>query len=65
MTSSCYALQVDDVLKEDAEKAQSLEEVIAELERLQMSEAEKEHQLAQTQEQLQVCKQLPQLDHLY
>ena len=48
-------LQVDDVLKEDAEKAQSLEEVIAELERLEASEADKSTQLAAAQEQLQVC----------
>ena len=49
------------MLKEDAEKAQSLEEVIAELERLQMSEAEKETQLAQAQEQLQVRKRVAHL----
>ena len=49
-----FSLQVDDVLKEDAEKAESLEEVIAELERLQASEAKKESQLAAAQQQLQV-----------
>lgn len=46
--------QVDDVLAEDAEKAQSLEEVIAELERLQVSEAAKDRQLAESQSRLQV-----------
>lgn len=53
-TSDCCIWQVDDVLKEDAEKARSLEEVIAELERLQTSEREKDSELAESQALLQV-----------
>ena len=46
--------EVDDVLREDAEKAAGLEEVIEELERLQQSEAGKTEQLAGSQQHLQV-----------
>ncbi len=46
--------EVDDVLREDAEKAASLEEVIEELERLQQSEADKTQQLKSSQLDLQV-----------
>ena len=56
---TCCICQVDDVLKEDAEKARSLEEVIAELERLQTSEREKDSELAESQALLQVCGFLP------
>ena len=51
--------EVDDVLREDAEKAAGLEEVIEELERLQQSEAGKAQQLAGSQQQLQVGLLLP------
>ena len=54
MLDTCCFCQVDDVLKEDAEKARSLEEVIAELERLQTSEREKDSELTETQALLQV-----------
>ncbi len=46
--------EVDDVLREDAEKAASLEEVIEELERLQQSEADKARQLQTSQQAAQV-----------
>lgn len=45
---------MDDVLREDSEKAASLEEVIEELERLQHSEAEKAKELQLSQQMIQV-----------
>ena len=46
--------EVDDVLRADAEKAESLEEVIEELERLQQSEADKDRQLQSSRDAVQV-----------
>lgn len=45
---------MDDVLREDAQKAASLEEVIEELERLQHSEAHKAKELQLSQQTIQV-----------
>ena len=46
--------EVDDVLREDAEKAQSLEEVIEEMERLQKAQEEQAKQLQSSQQTAEV-----------
>lgn len=51
------------MLREDAEKADSLEDVIEELERLQLSEAEKAREVLALQETIQVWLHPPSQCH--